>query len=140
MVRRKKTKVDQLKALETQPQPLPASETQSQKRGRGRPVGAKTKPGPYTHCSVRLNVKKFVETNSQRLTPLFEAVIEQDGPKAALGLFLDVLEYYMPKLARMEYKGEVNHTMQVFTPDHLRAIADAQEGKIDDIDGEVIDG
>jgi hypothetical protein len=41
-----------------------------------------------------------------RLLKWLDEIYEQDGPKEAWKCFMDVIEYHIPKLARVEHTGE----------------------------------
>lgn len=65
--------------------------------GAGRPAGTPNK----ATAQAREAIAAFVEGNVDRLNGWLDA-IAQDSPKAAFDCFMDVVEYHIPKLARVE--------------------------------------
>lgn len=54
---------------------------------------------------VRKNLAEFISTNSHKLEEWLDEIYERDGPKVAFDKFTDLLEFYVPKLARQEHTG-----------------------------------
>lgn len=69
----------------------------------GKPHGAVTK----STALAREAIASFVDGNSSRIQQWLEEIYEADGPKAALESFEKLLEYHVPKLSRVEHKGEI---------------------------------
>lgn len=69
--------------------------------GRGRPPGAANR----VTRDVRAALATFAEGNVEKLQDWLDAVAKKDPAKAA-DLFIRVLEYHMPKLARTELHGK----------------------------------
>ena len=55
---------------------------------------------------VRYALSQLAQNNVERIQDWLDAVALVDGPKAALELFLKMLEYSIPKLSRTEVKVE----------------------------------
>ena len=55
---------------------------------------------------VRYALSQLAQNNVERIQEWLDAVALVDGPKAALELFLKMLEYSIPKLSRTEVKVE----------------------------------
>jgi hypothetical protein len=75
---------------------------------RGRKTGGgsrKGKPNKATQ-DVRAAIAIFAERNVWKLQQWLDAAAEKDLAKAA-DLFVRVLEYHIPKLARTEINGEI---------------------------------
>jgi hypothetical protein len=70
--------------------------------GKGRPPGA---PNKVTR-DVRAALAQFAEGNVDKLQGWLDRVATRDPAKAA-ELFVRVLEYHVPKLARTELAGEI---------------------------------
>lgn len=62
---------------------------------------------------AREAIARFVDANSDRLQEWLDQIAEQDGPRAAFGCFVDLIEYHVPKLARNELTGEGGGPVQV---------------------------
>lgn len=56
-------------------------------------------------ANAREAFAQLVEGNVGRAQEWLDRVASQDGPKAALQLFLDMAEFHVPKLARTEFSG-----------------------------------
>ncbi len=54
---------------------------------------------------VRQNIADFVGRNSYKLEEWLDEIYVRDGPKVAYSCFTDLLEFYVPKLARQEHTG-----------------------------------
>jgi hypothetical protein len=70
--------------------------------GPGRPKGLPNK----STASAREAIARFIDGNASRLQGWLEEIYEKDGPQAAVKCFNDLVEYHVPKLARMEHTGE----------------------------------
>lgn len=70
--------------------------------GPGRPKGSVNK----VTKNAREAIARFVDANTDRLSGWLDEIYEQDGPKAAFQCFSDVLEYHVPKLARIAHTGD----------------------------------
>ena len=68
----------------------------------GRPKGVKNK----ATVAAREAIARFVDGNSERLQSWLDEIAERDGPQAAFKCFADVVEYHVPKLARIETTGK----------------------------------
>ena len=58
-------------------------------------------PGKVT-SAARQAIMEVVDGNSHRLRQWLDDVAERDGPAAALVIYLKMLEFVVPKLARQE--------------------------------------
>ena len=72
--------------------------------GKGRPKGSVNK----TTAIVRDAISRLAEGNVERLQDWLDdiAANEKQGPAVAFKLYMDMLEYHIPKLARTEHTGE----------------------------------
>ena len=68
--------------------------------GKGRPIGVANK----LTQDVRVALATFAEENVDRLQAWLDQVAEKDPGKAA-DLYLRVIEYHIPRLARTELSG-----------------------------------
>ena len=97
------------------------------KKGAGRPMGS---PNKATE-DARQAIASFVDGNAHRLTTWLDQVaagVENDdgtyavppNPAKAFDMFQSVVEYHIPKLARMEHSGSdsspvvIEHNIDVF--------------------------
>jgi nitrogen-specific signal transduction histidine kinase len=73
------------------------------KRGGKRP-GAGRKPGSPNRAArnARAAIARFIDANVDRLQGWLDRIAEEQGPLAAAKLFVDLVEYHVPKLARTE--------------------------------------
>jgi hypothetical protein len=82
------------------------------KKGAGRPLGSPNK----ATSEARQAIASFVDGNAHRLTEWLDAVADgvktEEGdyvvppnPAKAFDMFQSVVEYHIPKLARMEHSG-----------------------------------
>jgi len=55
--------------------------------------------------AVRTNLADFIANNSHKLEEWLDEIYHRDGPKVAFDKFTDLLEFYVPKLARQEHTG-----------------------------------
>jgi hypothetical protein len=84
--------------------------------GKGRPKGAINK----STKNAREAIARFIDGNADRLQGWLDEIAEdpKQGPKAALDCFRDLLEYHVPKLARVEHTGENGGPVRIVaTPD-----------------------
>ena len=99
----------------------------SPKKGAGRPSGS---PNKVT-ADARQAIASFVDGNAHRLTEWLDQVangvkvVEMDGdepvekyvvppnPAKAFDMFQSVVEYHIPKLARMEHSGSDNQPLVI---------------------------
>ena len=66
--------------------------------GPGRPRGRQNK----STRRAREAIGRFVDANANRLQGWLDEIAKKDGPLAAAKLFIDLVEYHVPKLARTE--------------------------------------
>lgn len=65
------------------------------------------KRGPNrTTAIVRENMAQLAAKAAPQLMKWLDEIYHQDGPAAAWKCFMDVIEYHIPKLARVEHTGE----------------------------------
>ena len=71
---------------------------------KGRPAGSPNK----STALAREAIAKFVDGNSHKLQQWLDdiAMSEKHGPKVAFDCFMQVAEYHVPKLARVEQVGD----------------------------------
>jgi len=81
------------------------------KKGEKKPNQGKRGPGKAT-LAAREAIARFVDSNSDRLQDWLDEIAEQDGPKAAFQCFMDVVEYHVPKLARVEHAGDEDNPLR----------------------------
>ena len=76
-------------------------------KARGVPgvVATGKKVAPETR-EARRAIATFVDGNADRLQMWLEEVYSEHGAKAALEAFSGFVEYHVPKLSRVEHKGE----------------------------------
>jgi hypothetical protein len=76
---------------------------QSRNIGAGRPKGSPNK----STAIAREAIAKLADGNADRLQGWLDQIAadEKQGPSVAFKLFMDVLEYHVPKLARVEHTG-----------------------------------
>jgi hypothetical protein len=70
--------------------------------GKGRVAGV---PNKLT-SDVRTAIASFAEANASKLQVWLDAIARRDPARAA-DLYVRVLEYHVPKLARTEINGEI---------------------------------
>ena len=72
---------------------------------KGRPPGVPNK----STALAREAIARFVDANSDKLQGWLDeiATSEKHGPKVAFDCFMQVAEYHVPKLARVEQVGDV---------------------------------
>lgn len=95
-------------------------------KGEKRPNQGKRGPAKAT-LAAREAIARFVDGNSDRLQGWLDDIAADDkqGPRAAMACFLDLLEYHVPKLARIEHAGDltIKKSAADMTDDELTAIA-----------------
>lgn len=72
------------------------------KPGPGRPKGLPNK----TTANAREAIARFVDGNAHRCQEWLDEIAKKEGPMAAFRCFTDLIEYHVPKLARMEHTGD----------------------------------
>jgi len=86
------------------------------KKGEKKPNQGKRGPNKAT-VQVREAIAIFAEANVDRLQGWLDEIAsnEKQGPAVAARLYLDLLEYHVPKLARteMKHEGEVGLTVNI---------------------------
>jgi len=77
------------------------------KKGEKKPNQGKRGPGKVT-LQAREAIAKLADGNVDRLQGWLDDIAADDkqGPAVAFKLFMDVLEYHVPKLARTEHTGK----------------------------------
>lgn len=87
-------------------------------KGFPKPPGSGLKKGQQLDRTInaRKAIADFVNGNVERLTGWLDEIAEKD-PEAAFRAFMSVVEYNIPKLARVEQTGEdggaVKHELQI---------------------------
>mgnify|MGYP000169630701 CR=1 FL=1 len=75
-----------------------------------RPKTGGRKPGAPNKvtANAREAIARFVDGNADRLQGWLDQIAadEKQGPKAAMACFIELLEYHVPKLARVEHTGD----------------------------------
>ena len=84
------------------------------KKGEKKPNQGKRGPSKTT-LQAREAVAKLADGNVDRLQGWLDQIAadEKQGPAVAFKLFMDVLEYHIPKLARAEHVGDKNAPIPV---------------------------
>lgn len=77
--------------------------------GPGRPKGTLNK----STVLAREAIGRLVDGNASRLNGWLDQIAEDEGPQAAWRCFMDVLEYHVPKLARIEHTGKDGEALTV---------------------------
>jgi len=72
------------------------------KAGPGRPAGLPNK----ATANAREAIGRLIDGNAERLQGWLDQIEDEQGPKAALACFIDLIEYHVPKLARTEVTGK----------------------------------
>ncbi len=82
---------------------------------RGRPKGV---VNPATR-DARKAIAAFVDKNSNRLERLLDKIEQEESAKDAFSCIMSVVEYHVPKLARIENKigGELGITVKINYPE-----------------------
>ena len=81
-------------------------------KGQKKVGGRKKNSLKKTTQDVRKAIAKFAEGNVHRLEGWLNEIAKDDPQKAA-SLFLQVIEYHIPKLARQEITGKDGETLNV---------------------------
>ena len=73
-------------------------------KGAGRPAGSPNK----STALAREAIARFVDGNSHKLQEWLDEIAKHEklGPKVAFDCFMQVAEYHVPKLARVEQVGD----------------------------------
>jgi len=73
---------------------------------KGRPVGSPNK----STALAREAIARFVDGNADKLQGWLDEIAksEKHGPKVAFDCFMQVAEYHVPKLARVEQVGDTD--------------------------------
>ena len=73
---------------------------------KGRPAGSPNK----STAMAREAIAKFVDGNAEKLQGWLDEIAanEKLGPKVAFDCFMQVAEYHVPKLARVEQVGDTD--------------------------------
>jgi hypothetical protein len=73
---------------------------------KGTRIGGRKKGTPNkATVNAREAIAAFIDGNAGKLQQWLDEVYKQDGPKAALDCFNDLVEYHVPKLARTEIQA-----------------------------------
>lgn len=81
------------------------ADKQTAKIGQGKPGPGRPKGSPNRATKdVREAISKLAEGNVERCQEWLDRIAVED-PEKALRLFLDLIEYHIPKLARQEHTG-----------------------------------
>lgn len=83
--------------------------TKRGKPGPGRPPGL---PNKATQ-NAREAIARFVDGNAHRLQGWLDKIAEEQGAEKAFRCFQDVIEYHVPKLARVEHTGKDGEPIQI---------------------------
>lgn len=70
----------------------------------GRTPGVPNKATSNARAAIAL----FVDRNTGRLDSLLEKIEEEQGPQAAWKCIMDLIEYHVPKMQRVEHAGDPN--------------------------------
>lgn len=82
----------------------------------GRPKGIPNKATQLAREAIAM----FVDNNAHRLEKWLDMVEQEEGAKAAFNCFSSVLEYHVPKLARMEVSGKDGEALQIQLVDDVK--------------------
>jgi hypothetical protein len=63
--------------------------------------------------NARAAIGEFVDNNSRRLQRLLDKIERTEGPLAAWKCIMDLVEYHVPKLARLEHVGDKGGPIQM---------------------------
>lgn len=74
----------------------------------GRPKGSTNKATKRARDAIA----SFAERSTDKFLDLLDDIAKED-PQAAVRLYLQLLEYHLPKLARTEVSGEVDQTVTI---------------------------
>ena len=92
-------------------------------KGVKRPNQGKRGPDKVT-LQAREAIAKLADSNADRLQGWLDEIAadEKQGPVVAFKLFMDVLEYHVPKLARTEHTGKDGDDIKVMQRIELVAL------------------
>jgi len=75
--------------------------------------GGRVKGTPNKATALaREAIANFVDGNAWRLQEWLDQIAETEGPLMAAKLFIDLIEYHVPKLSRSELSGADGQPMQ----------------------------
>lgn len=80
---------------------------------RNRPRSAGSRREQRSIARVRASMATLLEQSAPRFQEWFEKAVE-DNPLKAMVLLKDLMEFYMPKLGRIEQTGTVEHKVSHF--------------------------
>ena len=75
--------------------------------GPGRPKGLANK----ATTTAKEAISRFVDNNTAKFEEWLEEVKRDDGALAAMRVVVDLIEFAVPKLARVEVRGEMRNTV-----------------------------
>ena len=75
----------------------------------GRPKGAKGK----TPATARAAIANFIEMNAPRMQGWLDRIAREEGPLVAFKCVTEVIEYHIPKIARVEHTGANEGPMEM---------------------------
>ena len=90
-------------------------------RPKGQPkIGGRAKGTPNkATANAREAIARLVDNNADRIQGWLDQIEAEQGAKAALTCFIDLIEYHVPKLARTELTGGGEGTEPVRVRIHL---------------------
>ena len=74
-------------------------------KGQKKPNQGKRGPGKVP-SQARAALAEFADANAGRLQGWLDDVADRDGPAAAFGLYVKLLEFVVPKIARQDLVGD----------------------------------
>lgn len=104
---------------------------------RNRPRTAGSRREQRSIAKVRSEMAKLLEDSAPKFQQWFEQAVAEN-PLKALVLLKDLLEFYMPKLGRIEQTGTVEHKVSHFVP--MIAREEPPAGYLGGKEGSTIDG
>lgn len=79
---------------------------------KGRKTGGRKAGMPNkATANAREAIARLVDGNVERLQGWLDEIAHKEGARSAWGCFMDVVEYHIPKLARVETKHEGEVTL-----------------------------
>ena len=81
-------------------------------KGQKRPNQGKRGPGKVP-SQARAALAEFADANAGRLQGWLDDVAERDGAAAAFGLYVKMLEFVVPKVARQELVGDATEPVEL---------------------------
>lgn len=87
---------------------LKPNTTGAKRPGAGRKKGVPNK----ATTNARTAIAKLADANAPKLNKWLNEVYKNDGPKAALDVYVKLIEYCVPKLARQEVVGDGGGPLQ----------------------------